>query len=240
MKAKDFCIVLALGIGSGAMIAFLFYDSTVGLVWMIPAIVVAFILYVYYIGQKQKEQIKKEFREILLSLANGLAVGQSVENAFGEAEKNIQMLFGSNGILRKDLFYLNQKVRMGVAVERQFAHLAETYNIEEMKTFSDLFLYAKRMGGNYTANIRKLALRMDEKIGIREDMEGQMAEKMLELRIMAAVPLGILAYLKVSAAEFLAPMYETVGGRIAMTGCIFLYIISILLGIVIVRKTLEV
>ncbi len=197
---------------------------------------------IYYIQKKnkqRKEVLKREFREVLMALANSLSAGISVENAFVEAEKNLHLLYGKEGVLERELFHLNQKVLMGVAVEKQFFLLAEKINLEEMLTFAELFLYAKRMGGDYTKNIRRIALRMDEAIGLKEDMEGQMAEKLLELKIMACVPIGILVYLRIWAADFLAPMYGSFYGSIAMTGCLLLYVGSVLLGVYIVRKTLE-
>lgn len=237
---KDIFYVLLLSLALTALVSLLFYNSVFGVVWLLPFGVLVYGLYLSYLQKRRYERIKKEFREVLLSVANGLSAGISVENAFVDAERNIWILFGKEGVLQKELFRLNQKVQMGTAIEKQFYRLAKTIDMEEMNTFSELFLYAKRTGGDYTKNLRNLALRIDEKIGMKEEMEAQMAEKMLELKIMAAVPIVILLYFRITAYDFLKPIYESAGGKWIMTGCVVLYLCSVLLGVYIVRHTLEV
>lgn len=222
------------------VVAFFFYDSGYGLVVVFPVGIIIYVWDLQRIQKNRKMQIKREFREVLMSISNGLSAGSSVENTFVEAEHNIRMLYGKESVMQPELFRMNQRVQMGTAIEKQFALVAKKYGVEEIKTFSELFIYAKKMGGNYTQNIRSLALRIDEKIGMKEELEAQMAEKMLELRIMAVMPLGILAYLKLGSPEFLAPMYHNLFGIGVMTGALGLYVASVGLGIYIVRNTLEV
>ena len=206
----------------------------------IPIFFGSYVFYFSLIQKRQLEKIKTEFREILMSVANGLSAGTSVERSFVEAEENLKLLYKNDSVLLERLHGMNQQVRMGTAVEKQFYTLAVNSRVEEMETFGELFLYAKRMGGDYVKNIRKLSLRMDERIAMKEELESQLAEKMLELRIMAVVPLAILLYLRLSATSFLMPLYQNVGGALVMTGCFLLYVGSVLLGVVIIRKTLEV
>lgn len=206
----------------------------------IPIFFGGYVFYFSLIQKRQLEKIKTEFREILMSVANGLSAGTSVERSFMEAEENLKLLYKNDSVLLERLHGMNQQVRMGTAVEKQFYTLAVNSRVEEMETFGELFLYAKRMGGDYVKNIRKLSLRMDERIAMKEELESQLAEKMLELRIMAVVPLAILLYLRLSATSFLMPLYQNVGGALVMTGCFLLYVGSVLLGVVIIRKTLEV
>lgn len=222
------------------LIAYLFYNSCFGMLVAIPVFFGVYVFYFYQIQKKRLAKIKEEFREVLMSVANGLAAGSSVERTFLDAEENIKTLYKEDSVLREDIHEINQKVQMGMAVEKQFYAFSQESKVEDIETFGELFLYAKRIGGDYVKNIRKLSLRMDEKIALKEEMESLLAEKMLELRIMSVVPLGILFYLRLSAATFLVPLYQNVGGVLVMTGCFLLYVGSVLLGIVIIRRTLEV
>lgn len=222
------------------LIAYLFYNSCFGMLVAIPVFFGVYAFYFYQIQKKRLAKIKEEFREVLMSVANGLAAGSSVERTFLDAEENIKTLYKEDSVLREDIHEINQKVQMGMAVEKQFYAFSQKSKVEDIETFGELFLYAKRIGGDYVKNIRKLSLRMDEKIALKEEMESLLAEKMLELRIMSVVPLGILFYLRLSAATFLVPLYQNVGGVLVMTGCFLLYVGSVLLGIVIIRRTLEV
>ena len=218
----------------------MFYDSGYGLIFEIPIVVLTFQWYTKRVQENRKNGIKREFREILLALSNGLSAGMSVENAFIDAEHNIWVLYGKESIMQPELFRLNQKVQMGAAIEKQFVTLAKKYRVDELRTFSELFLYAKRIGGDYTQNIRALAFRMNERIGVKEELEAQLSEKMLELRIMLAVPPGILIYLKLFSSGFLDPLYHNAFGIGVMTVALALYVGCWALGVYIIRNTLEV
>ena len=237
---KDMVYILASALALTGLVAYLFYNSVYAMGLIIFVFLAVYVFYFSNVQKRRLERIKTEFREVLLSVANGLSAGSSVERTFAEAEENLKLMYKNEAILLPMIHELNQRVKMGVAVEKQFYAMASNSRVEEIETFGELFVYAKRMGGDYVKNIRKLSLRMDEKIGMKEEMESQLAEKMLELRIMAVIPMGILLYLRLSAASFLTPLYANIGGVLVMTGCLFIYVGSIWLGIKIIQKTLEV
>ena len=237
---KDYGIILLGSLLLSGLLAFLFYNSVYGMVLFLPVFLCVYLFYFYQIQKKRLEKIKTEFHEILMTVANSLSAGSSVERSFGEAEDNLKTLYKNDCILQKNLHVMNQKVRMGTAIEKEFYAFSSRSKVEEIETFGELFLYAKRMGGDYIKNIRRLAVRMDERIATKEELESLLAEKMLELRIMSVVPIGIMLYLRLSAASFLVPLYQNVGGALVMTGCFLLYVGSVLLGVVIIRNTLEV
>ena len=57
-----------------------------------------------------------------------------------------------------------------------------------------------------------------------------MSDKLDDLEVMMAMPLGILAYMKLSAPEFLTPSYGNAAGIMIMTVCLAVYAGCIALG----------
>ena len=228
------------GVCLTAMIAFLFYDSPLAMFLVAPITIGNGYRYINKKAEERHGRIQVEFREMLKAVSDGLITGYSVENAFREAEKSLSELFGEESVLTKDLHYINNKVQMGEPVEKQFMYMVKKYPVQEIRTFGELFLFCKKMGGDYTKNMRSLAVRIDEGIAMKEEILGQVAEKQLELQIMSVVPFGIIFYMRITAADFMSPLYGSIQGAVMMTFCLLLYAGSMLLGKRMIRTGMEV
>ena len=218
------------GAGLTAVVAWVFYDSVLG---MAAFPVVFFFNYKRYLGakaEKWQKQFGQEYKELLLSVSGSLQTGYSVENAFREAENNLLLLYGENGILVSDIRELNGKVGMRIPVEQAFLELSEKYSNEELTGFAEVFRFAKRLGGDYVKNIRRSAQKIEEKIDLSQEIEAAIAEKQFELKAMMVMPAGILAYMKLSSPAFLEPVYHNAFGVAVMSGCIAAYLGSAYLG----------
>ena len=60
--------------------------------------------------------------------------------------------------------------------------------------------------------------------------------KQMEFKIMSAIPMGIIVYLKVSFPGFLSVLYGSAVGKIVMTVCLIIYFVAYQWG----RKILEI
>ena len=65
-----------------------------------------------------------------------------------------------------------------------------------------------------------------EKIQITQDIHSMTAQKRFEQNIMSIVPFFIIIYLNLSSPGFLNIMYTSIIGRIVMTLCLVIYILS--------------
>lgn len=208
----------------------MFYDSVYGCI-IFPLI--AFLNHKRYTKQKfdiWQQAFSNEYKELLRSLISALQIGYSVERAFDECENTLSSLYGDSGILLADIHELNQKVRMRVPVERAFIELSDKYGQEDMTGFAEVFRFAKRLGGNYVENIKQCATKIEDKLDLQNEISMAIAEKQFELKVMMAMPMGILAYMKLSSPDFMESIYHNTFGICMMTGCIGIYIGSVFLG----------
>ena len=186
-----------------------------------------------YLGQKKSEWERRfslELSELLSELVSSLQIGYSVERAFEEVERSLRSLHGDESIFTEELYELNQKVRMRQPVEQAFLEMADRYGQEELLAFAEVFRFAKRLGGNYIENIKRCAAKIKSRLEIEAAIRLAVAEKQLELKIMMAMPLGVLLYMKLSSPEFMAGIYHNLMGISVMTGCLLVYAGAIVLG----------
>lgn len=187
--------------------------------------------------QRGEEKTKRmsELREVLLLLSSYMQVGLSIENAFLETEEEVSKLIDKNGEISTSLHVVNQKVAMSIPVEVAFVEMADAIQMEEGYEFADVLQYAKRLGGNYIDNLRQSITKIEERISLQQEIETMLAEKKLEWKLMVAMPLFIISYIKVTSFDFVESLYHNVVGMLIMTGCLMFYIGMILCGRKILR-----
>ncbi len=179
---------------------------------------------------KDREQFYREYRELLSAVSGALENGLSVENGFREAERTLDMLYGRECCIKSSVHALNHKVAVRMPVEQAFLEFAQEYPYEEVLEFAQIFQFGKRMGGDYLKNLRKTITKMEESIEVKQEIETNLAEKRLELRVMMAMPIGIIAYIRLTSPDFLQPIYHNVLGYGVMSACLLVYAGCIYLG----------
>ncbi len=216
--------------GITALIAWVFYNSFLGCL-VFPLI--AFLntrRMKNEAGEDFSKQLELEYREMFTSITGSLQTGYSIEHSFVEAGESLRMLYGEKSILRPHIVELNSKVRLRKPVEQAFAELAEKFDNEDLSDFAQIFRFGKRLGGEYVNNIRKSTERISQRVEVRQEIRASIAQQQLELKAMSVMPLGILAYMKIQAPEFLNSSYGNIIGIATMTGALALYAGCLILG----------
>ena len=125
---------------------------------------------------------------------------------------------------------------MNISLEKAFKEFAKDIGLEEALSLSEIISFAKRSGGDYGKHIRDTALKIEENILVKQDIETITTEKRLELKVMCVMPMGILSYITITAPDFLAPLYGNLLGVCLMSVCLVVYGVLITLG----RKIIDI
>ena len=227
---KESILILLVSIGITGIIAWLFYRSYFGLV--------VFPLVLLITRKKMRRSFEKklvstrrrEYKEMLLAVSNSLATGYSVENAFKEAQRELSLMYGKDAWIVESLSSVNRQVSLSVPIEKAFSNFAEAYPMEEIKSFSEIFTFAKRLGGDYAKHIRRTAKKLEERIELLTEIDVLTSEKRMELNVMCIMPAGMILYQNLGAPEFLAPVYGNIPGIALMSACLLFYAGMMLLG----------
>lgn len=210
-------------VGLSALIAWLFFDSVFGFAVIIACFPLISGVYHRRARIRRRRMLEAQFQDGLGFAAAALETGYSVENAWREAQREVEQLYGKEAVFAMALQKINQKTGMNEPLERQFLEFAEESGLETIQNFAEVFYFARKSGGNLTSIMRLTADRLRQNFRVQEEITLAVSSRQFEQRIMSIMPLGILAYLRVGSPEFLSPLYHNVAGIVIMTGCLILY-----------------
>lgn len=225
---KGRCLAMAAGLC--AAIAFLFYQSMWGLV-LVPFLYFILRRRAVRAGQERvQEELARSFLDALRTVSAALLAGFSMENAWREAQKEIGALYGKEEPLYRELEEINQSVSLNIPLEKLIEGFAVRSGNADIASFSEVFAFAKRSGGNFVTIIEGTTEHMRAKYETEREIRVLVASRRMEQKIMNVIPMLILAYLKVTSMDFLDILYGNVGGVLFMTGCLLAYGGAILLA----------
>lgn len=177
-----------------------------------------------------RNELAAEFRECILSVSASLRAGYSVENAFLEAEKDMEMMYGKDALICGELEFLRRGLHINITLEELLADIAKRSGCEDIGEFAQIFALAKRNGGNMAEIIKSSANRIGKRIELRQELQAALGGKQMELTIMKLMPFGILFYIDMGTPGYFAPLYHNPVGIAVMTVCLAVYLGAYLLG----------
>lgn len=229
-------IPLAQGMGLTVVVAYLFYKSVLGLLS-------GLLIIPFWLKLKSEEEndlvrgrMEAEFKEFMMLIVASLQTGYSLERALRQSEEELKKLYPQGSILESRVHIMNQKIGMNVQVEKAFDEFAKATGLDEAISLSEIISFAKRCGGDYGRHIRETAMKIEDNISVKQEIETITTEKRLELKVMCIMPIMILAYISLTSADFIAPLYGNPIGVSLMSGCLIIYGILIILG----RKIIDI
>ena len=210
---------------AAALVAWTFYKSIAVFFILLPPTEYVFIRYVKKsLTEKRRFELSLEFREAIMAVQASLNAGYSVENAFIEAGRVMESMYGSSGLITAEFKVLTRRLRSNESLEKILSDLAERSGVEDIEDFANVFSAAKRSGGDFTRIIRKASDSIGDKLDIRRDIRTSINSRRYETRIMEMVPFGIIMYLNITSADFLSSLYRNAVGMVIMTVSLVLYL----------------
>lgn len=173
--------------------------------------------------RKLQQEITLQFREGLQGISSSLSAGYSIENAFGEARKDLILLYGECSVLEQEFLGIERQLKLNQPIEQVLYDFAEKWDVEDMRHFAQVFHTAKRTGGNLIAITHATAEKISQKIEVQREIQTMLAGKKMEGKIMSAIPLGLIMFFWISSPGFLDCFYAS-SGRIVSTGMLLVYV----------------
>lgn len=228
MKENGMIVLMAAGITAG--LSYLFYESMIGMLGWIPCVLFLRRRERMQRGQKRRDVLTLHFLDAMRAVSTALMGGYSVENAWKEAQREVEMLHGTDGDMYRELQEMNQSVSLRVPIEGLLEDFAMRSGVEDIISFSEVFSFAKRSGGNFVKIIDSTAEHMRQKQRTEQEIAVAVASKRMEQKVMNLLPLLILAYLKISSDGYLDPLYHNAKGVLFMSVCLGVYFAAMLLA----------
>ena len=125
---------------------------------------------------------------------------------------------------------MDAQIAMSRSIEELFLDFGRRCAIADIQSFAEVFLTAKRSGGDLPAVIRNTASCIRQKRETMQEIETCLAGKVMEQNIMSLIPILILAYVKLTSPEFLTVMYGSAAGLTVMGMCFAVYVLAYFWG----------
>lgn len=174
--------------------------------------------------QKRQQELRWEFKEMLLSVSASLQAGYSVENAFREAKPDMEKLYGNEADIVRELSLLEHALGNSIPIEQVLGDLGKRSGVREIRDFAQVFAIGKRSGADMGDMIGNTVHLISEKMETAREIKTVMSAKVMEQRVMCLVPFGIMIYVNLTSPGFFAGLYHNLYGVIFMTVCLFLYL----------------
>ena len=177
----------------------------------------------------RKGRLLLEFKDAMQSVTAALQAGYSMENAWRESEKEMTELYGEEGVFVQELHQMNQALAVNQPIEKLLYEFAMRSGCEDIRNFSEVFLFAKRSGGDFQKIIQNTIHHISDKIEVEKEIQTVISAKKMEQKVMNVIPVFILFYLNLTSGDFLEPLYGNALGVCVMTGALMAYLGAIIL-----------
>ncbi len=224
LSVREWMGCLVQGIGILAVLAWFFYRSVWALVMLSPLIFFWKKDRTQQLAGKRRRELAMQFRELILAISSGLQAGYSMENAFLEAGREMERLFGSKSLIAEEMRRIRRGIQSNVPLEELLLDLGRRSGEEDVENFAEVFSVARRSGGNLREIISRSAAMIGEKIEVRREIQTMLASREYEQKIMNLIPILIIAYLQLTSRGFFDVLYGNLPGVLIMTGALAVYL----------------
>ncbi|MCM1175829.1 MAG: hypothetical protein NC341_12370 [Blautia sp.] len=210
--------------------AYFFYRSLWACLFLSPALLLFLKRKKKELAQKRRKELHMQFKDALLSVSASQKAGYSVENAFREAYRDMTALYGEESAICRELYAIGKGLENNVVLEKLLYDFGCRSRIQDIMQFAEVFLIAKRNGGNMTEILSLTAETIEQKIAVDKEIEVLLSARKMEQKIMNAVPFFIIFYISLTSRGFFDVLYHNPAGILIMTACLAVYLAAFILS----------
>lgn len=221
---KELSIVVLKGVILCCIIGFIFYRSLFGIIILFPYV------FFYVKEQRNKKMILRKqrlsigFRDGIRCILAALEAGYSLENAIGEAINDLKLMYEDEAEIVREFLHIQRQIKNNITIEEAMEQFALRSGIEDIESFSEVLVTAKRTGGDIVKIIRSTSNAISDKLEVKREIITMITAKQFEVTILKVIPFGIIIYLWLGSPGFLDPLYHNIFGVIFMTTVLILYL----------------
>ena len=218
---------------AGAFFLYIFYHSL--LLSLVGGLLVVFFVPVFedHLARRRQEVLAEQFRDMLFFLSSAIATGRTMTGALEEAEKGVLGIYGPKAPIYEELSAINRKIRDHRAkTDDALMEFAEQSGVEDIRSFAEIYSLCMELGGDVEEIIGTTTTVITDKMSVMREIRTLTAQKVFEGRLIAAMPVVIMAGLSLFYPDYVEVFYTTPAGRLLMT----LALAGIIAGYLMLRK----
>lgn len=224
LSGKERCLYLAEGMLLIGILAYFFYHSFRAFLLLTPSIFLFLKRKKKDLAEKRRKELCIQFKDAVLSVSANQKAGASVENAFRDAYRDMAMLYGEESPICGELYAIDKGLKNNAVLEKLLYDFGCRSHIQDIMQFAEVFLIAKRNGGNMTEILSETANTIEQKSIVDNEIDVLLSARKLEQKIMNVVPFFIIFYINLTSRGFFDVLYHNPVGILIMTVCLAVYL----------------
>lgn len=185
--------------------------------------------------EARKKKLRKQFIDLLDSLATSISSGKNVPNAFMAAREDLLVQYQPDAYIVLEVENIISGIQNNLDVGAMMINFGERSGIQDIRTFGRVFEISYSKGANLKEVIRNSHVILSSKCEIETEIETKVAANKNEQNIMIIMPIILVGMLKLAGSDF-ASSFTTPTGILCTTIAIGAFIGAYLLG----RKILKI
>ncbi len=206
---------------AGLVISYLMYRNFFFALIMIPLVPRIRSAVRTSLADRRRQRYMDEFKDFLFMASTSIGAGRSMKDAIAESIPSLRSIHGSKCVLAGELDKAYERMEVGrendVSV---LMDLASASGSEDVYDFVTIYSICKTTGASLIIALSRAASVIIDKMTIEREVEELVKRKKSEGMIIFVMPVIVILFLNLCAPDYIAPMYETLAGRIIMTGVI--------------------
>ena len=244
-KEKIFYFLLAFAVG--ALVGYLFYgglakdefsqptrltyilNCTIMLIVGIVAGKVFLPIRTEQILKKRKNMLTRQFRDMLDGLTTSLGAGNNIMDSLYAVREDLQMQYEEDAYILQEVKIMIAGMQNNVPIEDMLEDFGIRSNIDDIKSFAEVFKVSYRKGGNIKDVIQNTYTILNDKMEISEEIETVVTSSKTEQNLMLVMPVALIGVIKSMSPDFAAD-FATASGVLATTIAIIIFAVAYYVG----------
>ncbi|MDR0876284.1 MAG: hypothetical protein LBN12_08760 [Clostridiales Family XIII bacterium] len=165
----------------------------------------------------RRRLLASQFKDMLFSLSASFQSGRHMREALLEAQAGMRLAYPSEAPINIELDRMVRGIESGGEREKDVLfEFARRSGLDDALNFADVYFTCLTTGGDVVKVTAHAAESIMDKMAILREIEMLTAQKKYEAKMLTALPILILLYLKFSSPDYLTPLYTTAAGLLIM------------------------
>lgn len=205
-------------LAAGILVGHLFYDSFAA--GLIIGILMFFLEKPFREALKESRQrvLAGQFKDMLYSMASSVSTGRDLGQAIEESAVFWQGTYDEDDLIIREIRLMEKKMKQSnMSSIEVLGDFASRSGLEDAEDLTLICATCRETGADLAAALQKGADIIGDKISMEREIQTVMSQKRFEGRIVGAMPVLITAAIRIVSPEYLAPLFQTMTGRIIST-----------------------
>lgn len=206
---------------AGLAISYLMYRNIIFAAVVVPLVPRIRSAAAEALADRRRQRYMDEFKDFLFMASTAIGAGRSMKDSIAESIPSLRSIHGGDSILARELSKAYERMEVGgendVSV---LMDLASASGLEDVYDFVTIYSICKSTGASLIIALSRAASVIIDKMTIEREVRELVKRKKSEGMIIFIMPVLVILFLNLCAPDYIAPLYETLLGRLIMTAVV--------------------